>query len=216
MDNDNNLSGHDYYNSIRLVTSSLLAYKTKEMLISTINNMMIKCLNPPNESKGEIQKRYYQKNKKLLVKKSRMYYQKNKVLALKLQKIWREENPNKVKASAKRFYQKHKEEIVKRNKKIRRDIKLKVLQHYGLYCACCGETIFEFLTIDHINNDGAKHRRLIGEGTKFYNWLIKNNFPKGLQTLCWNCNTTKGFFGCCPHQSVQSTITPQLKHFNSQ
>ncbi len=47
----------------------------------------------------------------------------------------------------------------------------------------------EWLTIDHINNDGAAHRKEIGEGgTNFYRWLRKNNYPLGFRTLCWNCN----------------------------
>ncbi len=31
-------------------------------------------------------------------------------------------------------------------------------------------------------------------------WLITNNFPKGFQILCWNCNYAKGVFGECPHK----------------
>src|SRR5881396_3810055 len=32
---------------------------------------------------------------------------------------------------------------------------------YGGKCACCGETTFEFLTIDHVRNDGKQHRRAL-------------------------------------------------------
>ena len=34
----------------------------------------------------------------------------------------------------------------------------RVLDHYGRACSCCGETEPAFLTIDHVNNDGAEHR----------------------------------------------------------
>lgn len=77
----------------------------------------------------------------------------------------------------------------------------KVFDHYGRSCACCGEDVFEFLSIDHMNNDGAKHRAEIGV-SRLYPWLIKNNFPNGFQTLCVNCN--KGKFlnkGECPHKT---------------
>lgn len=74
-----------------------------------------------------------------------------------------------------------------------------VLEEYGgPTCVCCGETQKEFLEIDHVNGDGAAHRREIGRGN-FYSWLKKNNFPPSFQVLCRNCNGAKGQDGCCPH-----------------
>jgi len=79
-----------------------------------------------------------------------------------------------------------------------RQRRLEVLTHYGLFCACCGEDTFEFLQIDHINNDGARHRREVGRS--LYSWLQKNGYPAGFQTLCANCNIAKAQHGVCPHQ----------------
>ena len=31
-------------------------------------------------------------------------------------------------------------------------------------------------------------------------WIKKNNFPKGFQILCHNCNVAKGIYGECPHE----------------
>jgi hypothetical protein len=73
-----------------------------------------------------------------------------------------------------------------------------VLAHYNNCCACCGEATKEFLTIDHINNDGADHRREVGR--KICAWLIRNNFPPGFQVLCANCNHAKAYYGQCPHR----------------
>ena len=70
---------------------------------------------------------------------------------------------------------------------------------YGGKCVCCGETIIEFLTIDHINGGGTKHRKEV-VGGRLYDWLIKNNFPEGYQILCMNCNMAEGIFGGCPHK----------------
>lgn len=79
----------------------------------------------------------------------------------------------------------------------------------GMKCACCGETTEMFLTIDHINNDGASHRRAIsnspdnGKGANIYGWLKKNNYPPGFQVLCMNCNHGKARNGgICPHIST--------------
>ena len=68
--------------------------------------------------------------------------------------------------------------------------KKQVLEHYGYCCTCCPCDDPEVLTIDHIKNDGNKHRKVINAG-HFYLWLIKNNFPVEFQTLCRNCNRKK-------------------------
>lgn len=81
-------------------------------------------------------------------------------------------------------------------------IKERVFAHYGLECVCCGESEIVFLTIDHMNNDGAEHRREIGRsGIRFYRWLTKNGLPDGYQTLCFNCNVGRYINGgVCPHK----------------
>jgi hypothetical protein len=82
-----------------------------------------------------------------------------------------------------------------------------VFAAYGGYvCACCGETQKEFLSLDHINNDGNKHRKGITGKRHFagfhtYSWLAKNGFPSGYQVLCMNCNWGKRFTGICPHKA---------------
>lgn len=80
-------------------------------------------------------------------------------------------------------------------------LRRRVLEHYGLKCACCPEDIYEFLEIDHIAGGGNDHRRLIGSG--IYRWLVRNNFPPGFQTLCSNCNRAKFKYGICPHQRAK-------------
>ncbi len=83
-----------------------------------------------------------------------------------------------------------------------------VFMAYGGYrCACCGETEETFLTIDHINNDGAEMRRnkIHGHGFQFYAWLRRNNYPVGFQVLCMNCQYGKlRNNGICPHQLTRN------------
>ena len=103
---------------------------------------------------------------------------------------------------------KHVEKIRTRQRNRRHTIKRKVFSHYGDACACCGETESAFLSMDHINEDGARHRKEItgkkrgmtGSGCWIYPWIIKNNFPNTLQILCFNCNWAKSHGGC-PHQN---------------
>lgn len=102
------------------------------------------------------------------------------------------------------FRENHRDEINQWYSDEFKKLKNIILDHYGHKCACCPETIYEFLTVDHINNDGAKHRKSLGNigksGRLFYKWIIDNNFPKDLQIMCWNCNWAKWRYGKCPHQ----------------
>ena len=73
----------------------------------------------------------------------------------------------------------------------RRKVKIIILKHYGCKCELCGINNPNVLTIDHINNDGRKHRIKIGNGTTsgdlIYRDLIKNKFPDNVRLLCWKC-----------------------------
>src|ERR1051325_76308 len=86
-----------------------------------------------------------------------------------------------------------------RNKGIRYRLSLRkeIINAYGGMCACCGESEPQFLAIDHIYNDGAKHRRKVND---LYRWLKRQGYPKDhFQLLCHNCNLAKAFYGQCPH-----------------
>lgn len=74
----------------------------------------------------------------------------------------------------------------------------------GRFCACCGESHLEFLSIDHIDGGGSKHRKEIRgnprDGKNLYLWLKNNKYPPGFGVLCMNCNFAKGHFkDGCPH-----------------
>lgn len=111
----------------------------------------------------------------------------------------------------------HRVERKESNKVYVRSLKEKVISHYSNdTMACAGleddlgcrfhvnltffplEVLLAVETIDHLNNDGGKHRKeLFGKrgyaGYHFYQWLIKNNFPSGYQVLCFNCQWIKRF-----------------------
>ena len=73
----------------------------------------------------------------------------------------------------------------------KRDIKIEVLFYYGgdkLACILCGETRLPCLTIDHIDNK-TKDGKLYG--IRLYKKLKADNFPRGFQTLCMNCQWVK-------------------------
>lgn len=88
-------------------------------------------------------------------------------------------------------------------------IKEEVYPAYGGFvCACCGETMREALTIDHVDGGGSAHRRVIGRsygtGQGFLRYLRRNDFPPGFQILCMNCQFGKKHNGgVCPHKQTE-------------
>lgn len=86
--------------------------------------------------------------------------------------------------------------------KARYRIKLKreVMALYSnpVACVSCGFSTLDGLVLDHIENDGARHRKESGIssrgnsiGTRIYEAIRKNGKISGLQVLCANCNTIK-------------------------
>jgi predicted restriction endonuclease len=152
------------------------------------------------------------KNKEVAKQKRHKYYVKHRDIILSQCKEYAKthKKPRHREVYNKNFYRTHKKyfEEYYLEHKTEHDlyskaytflIRKKVLNHYGHRCACCGERRYEFLSIDHINGGGNKHRKEIGNG-KIYLWLIKNSYPEGFQVLCCNCNQAKGHYGYCPHE----------------
>jgi len=75
----------------------------------------------------------------------------------------------------------------------------RVFEVYGRKCNCCGETEPEFLTIDHVNGNGAEEKRKFKTGIELYKHIIRQNYPNTYQVLCMNCNWAKGQSSQCPH-----------------
>ena len=105
-----------------------------------------------------------------------------------------------------------------RRKTVRDERRLEVLQYYSKRlsksnipcCRCCGEkSHVDFLAIDHIAGrkemDSEPELVKLGYSSSkivdsLQYWIKKNNFPKGFQVLCHNCNIAKGHYGECPHE----------------
>lgn len=97
----------------------------------------------------------------------------------------------------------HRRKYGVKKKLLYHQFKKEVFQHYGNKCACCGEATEQFLTIDHIKGDGSIHRRQT-KRMWICRWLVENNYPKGFQLLCWNCNIGKFHNNnICPHKEKE-------------
>lgn len=76
-----------------------------------------------------------------------------------------------------------------RKKRYNRELKRQALLRYGeLRCGDCPEDHLECLTLDHINQDGATHRRADKNAHSLYAWLRRRGYPPGYRILCFNCN----------------------------
>lgn len=96
-------------------------------------------------------------------------------------------------SSNRRNYSKNRSKELKRMRERRAALKLEVLTHYSpnetLGCSWegCSITDVDMLSLDHIQNDGAKDRKdNPGPSTSTYFKVKQKGFPLGLQTLCWN------------------------------
>jgi hypothetical protein len=140
----------------------------------------------------------YQKQYRIAHQKERQRYQRqwrdrNREKILEYQKRERAKNPEKHRERRRQWYIRNRDtrrEWLKENRKNR---KLEVITHYGGKCQWpngCDVRDPDMLTIDHINGNGANHRRefkKIGQ-PRIDAWLIKNNYPAGFRVLCFNHN----------------------------
>lgn len=108
------------------------------------------------------------------------------------------------------YRQRHPDRLREQKRRYRLRVVHETFAAYGgPICVCCGETEISFLTLDHINGDGAEHRRSIGRA-RFYELLKKQGYPndKPLQVLCWNCQWGRRKNTICPHEQKQRKVVP--------
>lgn len=133
---------------------------------------------------------------------------KNPEKARAYERTWREANRDHINAKKRERRQKNPEEARARDRERNAHLRREVLAAYGGRCACCGESTPEFLAIDHVNGDGAAHRRQIGGSGRLAHWLKQQGFPReGFRLLCHNCNMARGFYGACPHERFKGSAT---------
>jgi len=125
---------------------------------------------------------------------SRDYYSHHKREICALTRAWKLRHAESVKMANKLYWERTRESVQAKRLSLRMDA-LGYYSHGTMECACCGNRFLSFLTIDHIDNNGAEHRRQIkaAGGSGLYGWLKRANYPAGFQVLCWNCNCSKAY-----------------------
>jgi hypothetical protein len=161
----------------------------------------------------EYMRELFRNNPEINRERVRRWISKNPEKHKERQREWARNNPEKCRERVRKWIRANPEKDRQHTLKYNRAIKLEVLAHYSNgvpECSCCGESRIEFLSIDHVNGGGNKHRKEIGK-VHFYAWLKRNNFPLGYRVLCFNCNMAFGLFGYCPHE-IEKKIVEGVKH----
>lgn len=144
------------------------------------------------------------------LERQRQYRKQNAAKINEQNKKWLRANPEKAAAKDRRKYLRRKPKIRIWLKQHREKLKREVFEAYGgCFCACCGESEIMLLALDHINNDGFKHRKRNRKltGRETYYWAINNGFPAVLQVLCASCNWGKHVNGGeCPHVTTRREL----------
>jgi hypothetical protein len=141
----------------------------------------------------EYMKQWNKEHKEQVKEHQKRYKEKNKDKVRQWQKTWRDKHREQWREIQKRY----RIQTNERRKELSKEYKYKIIEHYGQKCSCscgCSETYIENLTIDHIQGLNGQKRL---SGLEFYRWIIKNNYPKDLRILCWNCNCCRGLYGYC-------------------
>ena len=100
------------------------------------------------------------------------------------------------------WIEKNRDQYNKSKSYYRFSLKVEAISHYSdgtMCCTWCGyKEDIDALTLDHIEDNGAEHRRELGcssrggnSGTTMYERLKALGWQPGLQVLCSNCNTIK-------------------------
>ena len=138
-------------------------------------------------TEDQIQKRSLDKKQKAAVYREK-YYKSHKKEMIEYQKAYRAKNREELLLYKREYQNQFKEKVRKEG-----------IESYGGKCTCCGESIPQFLTIEHINGRSKEAKRLTG--IKMWRKLQLLGWPKDEYTLlCFNCNCAKGAYGKCPHQ----------------
>ncbi len=142
------------------------------------------------------------KNSDDKIRRDKRYYRTNAEHIKSREKENYHANKPEIRARRLELSSRHKEKNASRERKRYIALRREVINAYGNQCSCCGEKEYLFLEIDHVNNDGAEHRKIIGSSAKaLLMWIKKNKFPTSMQILCANCNQGKKRNGdICPHK----------------
>ena len=136
------------------------------------------------------------------------WYQRNKERERARARTYAKDNREARKAYRVAYNAAHPEHIRALRRKREQAWKIAAFNAYGgPICACCGEVVLAFLSLDHIDQIPTKEKKKDGAGSAFYSYLKTRGYPQelNLRVLCFNCNLGRRVNGgTCPHQEKPS------------
>ncbi|OPZ36860.1 MAG: hypothetical protein BWY99_01970 [Synergistetes bacterium ADurb.BinA166] len=137
---------------------------------------------------------YRKANRVKCNERSRLYSKANASSRKEKRITYVDNNRDLLRAAWDRYYSENSVSILEKARARSQRLKVEVFRAYSKEvpeCASCREPSIDFLTLDHIGNDGSSHRAEIGSGPKTWNWAKRNEYPPLFQVLCFNCNFLK-------------------------
>jgi hypothetical protein len=149
------------------------------------------------EMRIEYQKKYYKDNLEYYTEYNRNRYWNDRDGDLARSHEYYKENKESILEYQAKYYQENKEYLIDYQRKYVNELRNKLYQILGPRCVVCGIDDLQFLTVDHINDDGGRDREERGglpgllrylRGIDWNEKYIREN----LQILCYNHNCGKG------------------------
>ena len=152
---------------------------------------------------SEARKKYKIKNKKKIAAQAAVWYKENRERHLMKGKEYYQKNKKMIQAKHRLHRIKNRDKLIEYGKARRLNQKRICIDHYSKgknECSCCGEKEFNFMTLDHIKNNGRIDK--VKSNNNLHNYLIRLGFPKGIRVLCFNCNSGRDLSPgkICPHK----------------
>ena len=144
---------------------------------------------PDARQNPEHRRSYHQARKEEGTKGRATYCRSHTEEQRRWKKTYYQTHKDDIRESKKTHYLIHKKEVRERQKAYYASLRVEAFNHYGWVCVKCGEANTDFLTLDHVNDGGAQHRRRFGP--VLYLWAKENGYPPALQAMCYNCQWVK-------------------------
>jgi hypothetical protein len=156
----------------------------------------------PEVAKQKNRERYLAKKPEILAK-CKAYYETHKEQHQSATKKWSQNNKEQMDAYYAQWRRENTERIALKNKRYKDKLRDECFAAYGNKCECCGEVRKEFFAMDHVNGGGGEHRKsvsMLRQAAGIHKWLRDHGYPKDFRILCHNCNSSRQYYGYCPHE----------------
>lgn len=113
--------------------------------------------------------------------------------------------PYRMRTCKKCWRARYRASIAETRKKYEHGVRRTVIEGLGGKCRCCGQSLYEFLSIHHAGGRGSgrDHRKKFKKQLSLLRDIVRRGFPMDeFEVLCWDCHMSITFHGYCPHRNI--------------